>query len=89
MAAQLLGRAMGIKAFWYTLENGKFPPVDEILAELEEQQQQQAQAQAQAQQAQLQEKEFDKQASLEKIDRQNDSMERQVAMSAMAKARPQ
>lgn len=89
MAAQLLGRAMGIKAFWYTLENGKFPPVDEILAELEEQQQQQAQAQAQAQQAQLQEKEFDKQASLEKIDRQNDSMERQVAMSAMAKARAQ
>jgi len=90
MAIQLLGKAMGTKALWKTLDEGRFPPIDEILAELDEMQKAQAEAVSQQQQAmmqaQQQEKEQDKQASLEKIDRQNQSMEKQVAMSAMAKA---
>ena len=86
LASQLFGKALGLKAFWHTIENGKFPPIDEILAELEEQQQAAMQQQQAMIQAQMQEKEMDKQSSLEKIDRQNQSMEKQVAMSAVAKA---
>lgn len=90
LATTLLGKALGVKAFWRTLDEGKFPPINEILEELEEMQKAQAEAQSQAQQAamqmQQQEKEVDKQASLEKIALQNQSMEKQVAMSVMAKA---
>jgi hypothetical protein len=89
MASQLLGKAMGIKAFWRTLDEGKFPPISEILEELDQMQQAQLQAQNQAtQQAMLakqQEKEQDRQASLDKIALQNQSMEKQVAISALAK----
>ncbi|MEN6313246.1 MAG: hypothetical protein ABFD25_03240 [Clostridiaceae bacterium] len=90
LATQLLGSALGIRAFWRTLDEGKFPPVNEILQELDEMRQAQAQAAQQQQQTMIQskqqEKEQDKQASLEKIALQNQSMEKQVAMSAMAKA---
>ena len=75
------------RTLWF---DRRFPPIEDILAELDEMQKAQAEAAAQAQQAamqmQRQEKEQDKQTSLEKIDRQNQSMEKQVAMSAMAKA---
>lgn len=90
LATSVLGKALGVKNFWKIIDEGKLPPIKDILQELDEMQSIQAQAQAQAQQAMLQtqqqEKEMDKQASLEKIDRQNQSMEKQVAMSAMAKA---
>jgi hypothetical protein len=49
---QLLGTALGIKSFWKTIDEGKFPPVEEILAELQQQQmlamQQQQQQEADA-----------------------------------------
>jgi hypothetical protein len=48
IAMSLLGKGMGMKAFWKTLDEGKFPPVDEILQELD----QQAQAAQQQQMAQ-------------------------------------
>ena len=40
VAMQMFGIALGPKAFWSTLDSGKFPPVDEILQELKELQQQ-------------------------------------------------
>ena len=90
LATSVLGTALGVKNFWKIIDEGKLPPVEEILKELDEMQKAQAEAAAQAQQTamqmQQQEKELDKQTSLEKIDRQNQSMEKQVAMSAMAKA---
>jgi len=89
LAVQLLGKALGTRAFWKTLDEGKFPDTDEILAELDELSKAQAQAQQQAQNAAIQmeqqNKQMDKEASLEKIALQNQSMEKQVAMSAMAK----
>ena len=36
MAMALLGKGMGPKAFWKTIEDGKFPPTDEILQELQD-----------------------------------------------------
>lgn len=90
MATALLGKALGIKAFWKTLDEGKFPPIDEILDELDELQKAQAEAQAQTQQAmvarQEQEKESDRQYGIAKQRLQNESVERQVAMKAMSKA---
>lgn len=90
MAMSLLGRAMGIKAFWKTVEEGHFPPVEEIIEELEETQRAQAEAQQQAQmaalQAQQQEKQADREYGVLKQKLQNDSVERQVAMKALAKA---
>jgi hypothetical protein len=90
LATELLGTALGIKAFWKTIDEGKFPSTEEILAELDEMRKAQAEAQAQAQQAaiqmQQQDKEADRQAGLEKIDRQGQAIERQTVLSAMAKA---
>jgi len=43
LAMSLFGKGMGPKAFWKTIEDGKLPPVDEILQELQEMQTQQAQ----------------------------------------------
>lgn len=86
MATQLLGRAMGIRAFWRTMDEGKFPPIDEILQEMDEMQKAQAEAQAQAQQAMQQNEQSEKQADREygvlKQQMQNESVERQVAMKA-------
>jgi len=82
MAMGLLGKAMGIKAFWKTMKDGKFPPVDEILEELGEMQAAQAQAAQQAQQTAAQQ-EMQKQAlGLEKQKLQNESVEKQVAIKA-------
>ena len=50
IAMSLLGKGIGIRAFWKTIDDGKFPPVDEILQELT-QQAQQTQQQAQVQQS--------------------------------------
>ena len=90
LATELLGTALGIKAFWKTIDEGRFPPIEEILEELDEMRKAQAEAQAQAQQAamqmQQQDKETDRQAGLEKIDRQGQAIERQTVLSAMAKA---
>jgi hypothetical protein len=52
----LLGKGMGLKAFWKTIDDGKFPPIDDILQELDQQaqaaqQQQMAQQQQQMQQS--------------------------------------
>jgi hypothetical protein len=89
LAMQLLGTALGMKAFWKTVDEGKFPSTEEILAELDEMQKAQAEAQAQAQQAamqmQQQDKEAERQASLEKIDRQGQAIERQTVLSALSK----
>lgn len=82
MAMALLGKAMGIRAFWKTMKDGKFPPIEEILEELDEMQQAQAQAAQQAMQMQAQQ-EMQKQAlSLEKQRLQNESVEKQVAIKA-------
>jgi hypothetical protein len=83
---QLVGKFLGVKAFWQTVDTGKLPPVDIILAELEEMSKAAPQQQQAMLQTQMQEQQADKQASLEKIALQNQSMEKQVAMSAMAKA---
>jgi len=48
IAMQLLGTALGIKSFWKTIDEGKFPPVEEILLELQQQQQMMMQQQQQA-----------------------------------------
>jgi hypothetical protein len=89
MALQLLGRAMGPKAFWSTMDNGKFPPVDDILAELQEIQQAQAQAIMAAQtaqtQAEQQENDKDRQASIAKQVLTTQSQERMTAIKAAAK----
>jgi hypothetical protein len=89
LATSLLGTALGIKAFWKTLDEGKFPPTEEILEELDELKRAQAEAQAQMQQTaiqmQQQEKEAEKQTSLEKIDRQGQAIERQTVLSALTK----
>lgn len=45
IAMAMYGRAMGPKAFWQTVEDGKLPSIDEILSELDEMQQAQMQAQ--------------------------------------------
>ena len=36
LAMALFGKGLGPKAFWETIEDGKFPPVEEILNELKE-----------------------------------------------------
>jgi len=62
MAMALFGRAIGVKAFWETINNGKFPPIEEIIKELNEMQQAQMEAAMQAQaakQAQSQNKQLD------------------------------
>jgi hypothetical protein len=56
IAMGLLGKGMGLKAFWKTIDDGKFPPIDDILQELDQQaqaaqQQQMAQQQQQMQQS--------------------------------------
>lgn len=89
LATQLLGKAMGPKCFWKTIDEGKFPPINEILEELDEIQQAQAQAQAQAEQTDLQNRQSDKQADRQygvyKQKLQNDSVEKQVAMKVYQK----
>jgi hypothetical protein len=89
LAVSLFGSAIGPKSLWRTIDSGRLPPIDDILEELEEIKQAQAQAQMQALQVQAQmqqqEKQLDLQAALEKIALQNQSMERQVALSAAAK----
>jgi hypothetical protein len=90
LATSLLGSALGIKAFWKTLDEGHFPPTEEILEELEEMQKAQQEAQNQsmaaALQAQQQEKQADREYGVMKQKLQNDSVERQVAIKAMTKA---
>jgi hypothetical protein len=49
IAMQLYGRALGPKAFWSTIMDGKFPSIDEILQELQQMQQAQTQPQQQTQ----------------------------------------
>lgn len=89
-AMALLGKAMGIKAFWYTLDEGKFPSTDIILAELDEMQQAQAQATNNAITAQIQteqqENERERQAKAQSQKQTNDSQVLMTAISAMAKA---
>jgi len=89
-AAQLLGKALGVKSFWQTVETGKLPPASEILAELEETQKAQMQAQLTAVQAQAQaeqqENDKDRQAKLVGQMATNKSQERMTEISAMAKA---
>lgn len=46
IAMALYGKALGPKAFWQTIEDGKLPPVEEILNELNEMQQSQMQQEA-------------------------------------------
>jgi hypothetical protein len=88
-ALQLLGKALGPKSFWYTVNEGKLPPTDDILKELNETQQAQIQAQNQAMQAQIEseasEKEKDRQASMMKQQMTNRSQIEMTAISAMAK----
>ena len=48
IALKLFGSAMGINALWKTLDEGKFPPVDEILQEVTIMKQQQAAMQQQS-----------------------------------------
>jgi hypothetical protein len=61
MAASLLGKAMGLKSFWRTIDEGKFPPIDEIIDEFEEVQKAQSQAQSQALMSQMQQEAQDRQ----------------------------
>lgn len=90
LATQLFGKAIGIKAFWRTLDEGRFPPINEIISELEEMQKTQAEAQSQSTQAALQVQQQEKQADREygvmKQKLQNDSVEKQVMIKAMQKA---
>jgi hypothetical protein len=90
LATQLLGKAIGIRCFWKTIDEGKFPPIEEITQELDEMEKAQAEAQAQAQQAamasQQKEKQADREIGIAKQMLQNDSVERQVAMKANQKA---
>jgi hypothetical protein len=86
MAMQLLGKALGPKSFWYVMNEGKFPPTEDIIKELEQAQQAQLQAQLQAMQSQMQseqqENEKDRQAGMAKQHATNQS---QILMTAIAK----
>jgi hypothetical protein len=90
MALQLFGKAMGLKALWSTLDNGKFPPINEIIEEFEAIQQAQMEAQSKAVQAQIlaeqQENEKDRQVGVLKQMATNQSQERMTATAAQAKA---
>jgi hypothetical protein len=90
LAVTLFGKALGLKALWYTLDNGKFPPTEDIIKEVEAMQQAQSQAQLQALRAQMQteqqENEKDRQASLTKQNLTNQSQLQMTALAAMAKA---
>jgi len=90
LATNLIGAGfIGLQAYWKTIDTGKFPPIEEIVAEVQQMRQAQAQAEQQAQQTQQQAEQAlqqaKDQASLQKIAAQNQSMEKQVAMSAQAK----
>jgi len=90
MALQLFGKAMGLKALWHTLDNGKFPPIDQIIEEVEAMQQAQIQAQMSAVQAQAQaeqqENEKDRQVKMMAQQATNASQERMTMVAAQAKA---
>jgi len=86
MAMQLFGKAMGVKALWKTLDEGKFPHVNDILAELDEMQKAQSEQQQAMMQQRQQQEMANTQISLQKQQMQNDSVEKQVAMKAMSKA---
>lgn len=90
MALQLFGRAMGLKALWYTLDEGKFPPINEIIEEFTQMQQAQSEAQMKAIQAQAQaeqqENERDRQSKLAGQQSTNDTQLKMTALSALAKA---
>ena len=53
IAMGLLGKGMGLKAFWKTIDDGKFPPIDDILQELDQQQQAAQQQMMQQKQEQM------------------------------------
>ncbi len=80
----LLGKAMGPKAFWTTMETGKFPSTDEILAELGEMQKAQAEAAQSAMARETEENEKDRQSGIAKQQATNES---QIIMTAIAKDR--
>lgn len=65
-ALQLVGKFMDIESFWQTIEDGKFPPKEEILQRLRQEQQQQAaiQQQQMMQQQQEQQAQLDQQTQL-------------------------
>lgn len=87
LAMEVLGKALGPKCFWKIIDEGKLPPIDEILEELQEMQK--AQAQTLTQQAQMamtqeaQEAQADREASYKKINMQGQEIKQQIALQAM------
>jgi len=90
LATQLFGKAIGLRAFWKTMDEGRFPPIDEIISEIEDMQKSQAESQMQAQMAMVQaeqaDKQADREASMQKQRETNQSQIEMTALSAAAKA---
>lgn len=76
--------AMGLKALWRTITDGKFPTMEEVIAEIEEMQQAQQQAQQAQIEAQQQAQQQQQEYGVKKQAMQNESVEKQVNTKAMA-----
>jgi hypothetical protein len=82
MAMGLLGKGLGLKAFWNTVENGKFPPISEILEELQGEQEKAAEAQAAEKAAIQAQQQGQLTHSMQKTDMQNKAKTEQIALKA-------
>ncbi len=90
LATSTLGTALGVRNFWRIIDEGKLPPINEIIEEIETTQQAQMQAQMSAvqvqAQAEAQENDKDRQAKMRGQMATNQSQIHMTEISAAAKA---